>query len=67
MLVWVSVGRLSHLGHTLAHRIRVMGGCCQVCDLGVTGTPLIFGLARGSGAFTGGLLTFDLVSGFHLE
>ena len=37
-----------------------------VCDLGVVGVPLIFGLTRGAGAFPGGLLTFDLVSGFQL-
>ncbi len=37
-----------------------------VCDLGVVGVPLIFGLSRGTGAFTGGPLTFVLVSGFHL-
>ena len=30
------------------------------------GAPLIFGLARGAGAFAGGLLTFALVSGFQL-
>jgi hypothetical protein len=38
----------------------------QVCDLGVVGAPLIFGLTRGAGAFAGGLLTFALVSGFQL-
>ena len=32
-----------------------------VCDLGVVGSPLIFGLSRGTGSFAGGLLTFDLV------
>ena len=37
-----------------------------VCDLGVVGSPLIFGLARGAGVFAGGLLTFALVSGFQL-
>ena len=37
-----------------------------VCDLGVVGAPLIFGLARGAGAFAGGLLTFALVSGLQL-
>jgi hypothetical protein len=37
-----------------------------VCDLGVVGDPLIFGLTRRSGVFVGGLLTFALVSGFHL-
>ncbi len=36
-------------------------------DLGVVGAPLIFGLARGAGAFAGGLLTFALVSGFQVE
>ena len=40
VLAWVSVGPLSHLDHVLDHHIRVMGGC----DLGVVGTPLIFGL-----------------------
>jgi hypothetical protein len=35
-----------------------------VCDLGVVGAPLIFGLTRGAGAFDGRLLTFPLVSGF---
>ena len=37
-----------------------------VCDLGVVGVPLIFGLSRGSGTFAGGLLTFTLASGFQL-
>ena len=37
-----------------------------VCDLGVVGAPLIFGLARGAGAFAWGLLTFALVSGLQL-
>ena len=37
-----------------------------MCDLGVVGVPLIFGLARGSGVFAGGLLTCALVSGFQL-
>jgi hypothetical protein len=37
-----------------------------VGDLGVVGDPLIFGLARGAGAFDGGLLTFGLVSGFQI-
>ncbi len=32
----------------------------------MVGVPLIFGLARGTGAFAGGLPTFALVSGFHL-
>ncbi len=36
-----------------------------VCDLGVVGAPLIFGLARRAGAFAGGLLAFALVSGFQ--
>ena len=34
--------------------------------MGVVGAPLMFGLARGSGACAGGLLTFTSVSGFHL-
>jgi hypothetical protein len=37
-----------------------------VCDLVVVGAPSIFGLSRRAGTFTGGLLTFALVSGFHL-
>ena len=37
-----------------------------VCDLGVVGVPLIFGLTRGSGTFVGGMLTFALVSGFQI-
>ena len=37
-----------------------------VCDLGVVGVPLIFGLSPGTGSFVGGLLTFTLVSGFQL-
>ncbi len=37
-----------------------------VCDLGVVGAPLIFGLVRRAGAFAGGLLTFALVSGLQL-
>ncbi len=37
-----------------------------MCDLGVVGDPLIFGLTRGVGVFPGGLLTFDLVSEFQL-
>ncbi len=36
------------------------------CDTGVVGVPFIFGLARGTGSFAGGLLTFALVSGFQL-
>jgi hypothetical protein len=32
----------------------------------VVGAPLIFGLARRAGVFSGGLLTFALVPGFHL-
>ena len=32
----------------------------------MVGAPLIFGLARGAGAFAGGLLTYALVSGFQL-
>ncbi len=37
-----------------------------MCDLGVVGAPLIFGLSRGAGVFDGRLLTFALVSGFQL-
>ncbi len=37
-----------------------------MCDLGVVGVPLIFGLTRRTGDFPGGLLTFALVSGFQL-
>jgi hypothetical protein len=37
-----------------------------VCDLGVVGGLLIFGLTRGAGAFAVGLLTFALVSGCQL-
>jgi hypothetical protein len=37
-----------------------------VCDLGVVGVPLIFGLTRRTGTCAGGLLTFALVSGFQL-
>ena len=37
-----------------------------VCDLGVVGAPLIFGLVRRAGAFTGGLLTFASVSEIQL-
>jgi len=37
-----------------------------VSYLGMVGVPSIFGLARRAGAFTGGLVTFALVSGFHL-
>ncbi len=34
--------------------------------MGVVGDPLIFGLTRRTGSFDGGLLTFDLVSGFEI-
>jgi hypothetical protein len=39
-----------------------------VCDLGVVGVPLIFGLSRRAGVFPGGFrrVTFVLVSGFQL-
>jgi hypothetical protein len=37
-----------------------------VCDLGVVGVSSIFGLVRRAGAFAGGLLAFDLVSGLQL-
>jgi hypothetical protein len=38
-----------------------------VCDLGVVGVSLIFGLVRGSGVFAAVLPTFVLVSRIHLE
>ncbi len=60
---WVSVGRSSYLeSHTRPS--HSCDGC--VCDLGVVGVPLIFGLTRRTGDFPGGLLTFALVSGFQL-
>jgi hypothetical protein len=37
-----------------------------VCGLGAVGASSIFGLVRRAGAFTGGLLTFALVSGLQL-
>ena len=37
-----------------------------VGGLGAVGDSSIFGLVRRTGAFTGGLLTFALVSGLHL-
>jgi hypothetical protein len=37
-----------------------------VCGLGAVGASSIFGLVRRTGAFTGGLLTFALVSGLQL-
>ncbi len=37
-----------------------------VCGLGAVGDSSIFGLVRRDGAFTGGLLTFPLVSGLQL-
>ena len=40
-------------------------GC--VCGLGTVGVSSIFGLVRRTRAFTGGILTFTLVSGLHLE
>ena len=52
-----------NLDRALAHHIVPCDG--WVCDLGVVGDPLIFGLSRRSGAFAGGLLTFALVSGFQ--
>jgi hypothetical protein len=58
MSAWVSVGRPSHLGRALAHRIRVMGGC----DLGAVGASSDFGWVRGAGAFAAVLPTFVLVS-----
>jgi hypothetical protein len=63
MSVWVSVGRFIVSGsHT-----RPSHSCDGwMCDLGVVGVPLIFGLARGPGVFAGRLLTFVLVSGFQL-
>ncbi len=38
-----------------------------VCGLGVVGDSSIFGLVRRVGTLTGGILTFVLVSGLHLE
>ncbi len=37
-----------------------------VCGLGPVGVSSIFGLVRRTGAVTGGLLTFSLVSGLYL-
>ncbi len=39
-------------------------GC--VCVVGTVDTSSIFGLTRRTGAFTGGILTFALVSGLQL-
>jgi hypothetical protein len=46
-----------------------LGGCGWdgwVGGLGVVGTSSIFGLVRRTGAFSGGLLTFALVSGLQV-
>jgi hypothetical protein len=56
-------------GSTIASgsRVRTSHSCDGwVCDLCVVGVPLIFGLARRSGSFAGGLMTSGLVSGFQL-
>ena len=37
-----------------------------VCGLGPVDASSIFGLVRRTGAFTGGLLTFTLVSGLQI-
>jgi hypothetical protein len=37
-----------------------------VCGLGAVGVSSIFGLVRRTGTFTGGMLTFSLVSGLQL-
>ena len=44
---------------------RVCGWDGWVCGLGAVGVSSIFGLVRRSRAFTGGLLTFALVSGLQ--
>ena len=44
----------------------VCGWDGRVCGLGEVGPSSIFGLVRRSWAFTGGLLTFALVSGLQL-
>jgi hypothetical protein len=56
---WVSIGCPSTLDREIVHRIRVMGG---VCDLGAVGVSSIFGLVGGTGTFTEVLPTFVLVS-----
>ncbi len=60
---WVSVGRSSTLGSALVHHTRVMDECDGwLCGLGAVGASLVFGLVRGTGAFTTVFPSFALVS-----
>ena len=64
LCVDLGVGRTLITSGSCTHPSHSCDG--WVCDLGVVGVPLIFGLARRTGVFDGGLLTFTFVSGFQV-